>query len=415
MSEPETTEPSPLSVRLSVVPEEEPPPPTPPTFQREHLAKQRLGSILKGWRLVRLLGVGPVTAAYEAVKGSGDGAERAVAKVMLGPISAHERARQLFVRASYAANRFTHSRVLPILQDGMTEDGAPFVFHPWTDSEPLAAVVARGEPLTEAQILRIAEQVLDALEIAHAHGIVHGAIVPSNVLVTQRGSIRLIDFATPPGMSRLGVDNDLLAERRIDPFTAPERCGEPAEPASETADVYSVAACMYYAASRVFPRGGAATRTELARTQARPLREVAPDISPFFANVVDHALDLDAARRYETAYAMLGDVRRVMAGRMPKLGQAHAPVPSGSYNGMHVQGAPSSRRVDWREGGPASLSVSLPRDSARREWRGNMVLILAIAALVGVATFVMVREKVEESNNPDPAPPGSAAPAPKSE
>lgn len=98
---------------------------------------------------------------------------------------------------------------------------------------------------------------------------------------------------------------------------------------------------------------------------------------------------------------MLGDVRRVLAGRAPKLGDASRPVPSGSF-AAHAAAPPSSVR------GPLGLSSSSNRpegsvvhaalklEAQRRQWRGNVALILAIAVLVGVATFVIMREKIEE-------------------
>src|SRR5271156_6507348 len=76
--------------------------------QEERLkrAQEKVGLTLKGWRLGRLLGVGPVSAAYEAVRGVQDGASKGVVRVMIGPFAKNERARSQFVRAAYAASRF---------------------------------------------------------------------------------------------------------------------------------------------------------------------------------------------------------------------------------------------------------------------------------------------------------------------
>jgi hypothetical protein len=125
-------------------------------------------------------------------------------------------------------------------------------------------------------------------------------------------------------------------------------------------------------------------------------------VSEGFAALVEHALAADPTVRYESAYAMLGDVRRVMAGRKPKLEDAQRPNPSGSYNGPPPH---SSRRVLTGSRSESSVlqplasTSSVRHDSVRprpSEWKGNLALILAIATLVGVATFVMVRERVEE-------------------
>jgi serine/threonine-protein kinase len=384
---------SPLSQRLTA-PRSDPPPSLSPR-EREELAKKRVGTTIKGWRLARLLGIGAITAAYESFRGPTDGGEHVVLKLMLGRVATHERARSMFLRAAYASNRFNHPRVLAVLTDGTDADGNAFVVRPWVDAEPLETKVQRGEEMSEPAVLRMAEQILDALEMAHAHGIVHGAITPNNILVTPRGSMRLCDFATPPGMGpRTADEEDILAGRRVGPFTPPERANRPTTPPSEQTDIWAVAACMYYALSKGLPRGSATSAADLSTSASRPIREVAK-VSEFVANIIDHALELEPASRYESAYAMLGDVRRAMAGRKPKLGDAHNPVPSGSYSGVPLLNSPSSAR-------PSSLLRSdLPVPSSMRavkgQWKGNLLLVLAIALLVGVATFVMVREKTEEA------------------
>src|SRR5436309_1947987 len=93
---------SPLSQRLSVPSSK--PPPSLSVREREELAQKRVGTTIKGWRLARLLGTGPVTAAYESFRGPTDSGDHVVVKLMLGNIAKHERARSMFVRAAYASN-----------------------------------------------------------------------------------------------------------------------------------------------------------------------------------------------------------------------------------------------------------------------------------------------------------------------
>jgi hypothetical protein len=199
---------------------------------------------------------------------------------------------------------------------------------------------------------------------------------------------------------RTADEVDVLAQRRVGPFSAPERCGDEPGPASEQSDLYMVAACMYYAISRENPRGKASSHEDLTSTPAKPIRSVAPKVSEYFAMVVDHALSKEPEARFESAYAMLGDVRRVMAGRKPKLGDARKPVPSGSFSAIPLSsrdGSPSSQRPSVLRADYPPGSISGSRHAKSVQWRGNIGLILAIALLVGVATFVMVREKVEET------------------
>ncbi len=380
-----------------------------PREERLKAALARVGTRLKGWRLHRLLGVGPVGATYEAFFGEGDKGDHAVVKTLLGDAATNERARSLFLRAGYAANRFRHQRVIPIQLDGVDDDGAPFLVRTWQEAKPFATVLEEG-PIDEPRALRVAEQVLDALELAHSHGIVHGAITPMNILMTPRGSIRLCDFATPPGVAGSPEDQDVLAALRIGPYSAPERCEIPPTPASQQADIYSLAACLYEALTRKMARGRAKTREELASSEIVPLRDALPDdarVSDALVAILEHALHREPARRYDSAYAMLGDIRRAMAGRKPKLGGAERPVPSGSFGHIPLP-EPSSRRMPVIGPPPASETSILKSSSSRRprraEWRGNVVLILAISLLVGVATFVLLRERREDETTPPPPP-----------
>jgi serine/threonine protein kinase len=373
-----------------------------PSAERLSRADAYVNTQVRGWRIVKLYGVGPITAAYEAYRGTKDATERATVRIMIGDLAFNERAKSHFLRSAYAANRFQHPRVLPILEDGTTSDGAPWVARSSGNAEPLRDRVEAGGPLPEPDVLRVAEQVLDALEIAHAHGIVHGAISPTNILLTERNSIRLCDFATPPGFGmRQGSEAEPLQIEHVGPTTAPELCLETSNLRTEQADVYAVGACLYYALTGQYPRSGAQTRDELSKATAVPVEVVRPDLKSHLSDVINHALNFDPMKRYESAYAMLGDVRRVMARRKPKLSDSTGPTPSMSASEMSTGGAPSSRKISLRSSfrpdplGAAPSKRRPPRKHA--EWRGNLILVLAIASLVGVATYVMVREKMEES------------------
>ncbi len=397
---------SPLSVRLQVGPdsralESE------SEGTRQALAESKVGSRLRGWRLVRLLGVGPVTAAYEAYRGQKDATEHAVVRLMIGTPGNDERARSLFLRASYAANRFDHSRVVHVKEDGTDEDGTPFVVRPWIDAEPLITVVLR-ESLEQVDVLRVAEQLLDIVEMAHAQGVLHGAIHPANVFLTSRGSVRLCDFATAPGLSPSRTDEDALAPLRVCPFMAPERRASVGLPPSEMSDIYSIGAVLWYAVAGVLPPANLHSSVERKIALPRGVNES-------FGAVLFHALREDPIERYESAYAFLGDVRRVMAGRRPKLADAGAPVPSQSMQEVSRLAAPSSRRVpSVRPVAPVSYppkKAALPARSGK-EWKGNLFLTAAIALLLGIATFVLFREKTLEERermNRPPAPSPSAS------
>ena len=350
-----------------------------------------MGLVIRGWRLLRLLGVGPLTAAYEARReGAVPGAGHVTLKLMVGPAAGLGALHTQFIRGAYAANRFRHPRVLPVLGDGVDEGGAPFVVRAWAEAEPLHTWLANTSwtsirrLMPARALLRIAEQVLDAIEIAHAHGIVHAAVSPHNILVTPRGTVRLCDFASPPGSGLPAVlENDVLSPIRIGPFTAPERREAAAVPPNEQGDVYAVGACLLYALT-------GSTPADLSIGDGPVLGGGLAGEA--LAEVVNRAIARDPGDRYPSAYAMLGDVRRVMAGRPPKLVAAERPVPTGRLSSSLSPVRPETGQFE-----PSRASVDPARQVGWEEWRGNVLLILAILALVSVATLVVVRERAEDT------------------
>jgi serine/threonine protein kinase len=324
---------------------------------------------LGGWTLERALGGGSVCESWLGRR-AGD---HAVVRVLRAEVAADERSRAQWLRASWSANRFHHARTVKIIEQSTDPRGSPVIVRHFAKGETLAQAVGRG--VVDATFaLRLAEQLLDVLEMAHAHGILHAGISPSNVIVTAHGSVRVVDFGHR--------GEDLIAAARVGPFSAPERRALPASPPSEQADIWSVGACLRFAL------GPALQNADVAA-------------------VVDVATAPHPSERYESAYAMLGDVRRLLSGRKPKLRGAVAPVPSQSLVEASDLGAGARP--------PSSSGMhGLPREGAppggAGEWRGNLLLLVAIALLVGLGTFVLVRERLADApREVTPAAPGPAS------
>jgi len=344
------------------------------------VSEQRgVGATLCGWTLERFLGDGPVCSSWLGVKGE----KRAVVRVLRGDLAQDAKACTEWLRASWAANRFHHARVVKVLEQGLMpgSDGAPVLVRAWANGASLEETVRRGG-VDEARAMRLLEQVLDALEMAHAHGILHGALTPRNVLVTPSGSARLVDFATTPGLLvHRSASSERLASARRGSFLPPERRTIPVAPSTELADVWAAGACLHFALTGRAPD---------------PDAPWLAGGDPGIAAIVALALEPDPTRRYESAYAMLGDVRRLVSGRKPHLDGRGAPIPS--VRALSLQ--PSSSAAQLHSASPEEPAVAA---RARQGW-GNVVLLLAIALLAGFAAFVLVRERLAED---PPAPPAS--------
>jgi serine/threonine-protein kinase len=336
-----------------------------------------VGGSLSGWAIERALSPGPTCRSWLVTKGG----QRAVVRVLRQRLAVDRRAREQWLRASWAPNRFHHARVIRVIEQGSDERGTPVVVREWAEGQALQEKVDCA-PLDPAFALRLAAQLLDALEMAHAHGIVHGALTPSNVVVTSRGSVRLVDFATSPWL--LGRDagsHDLLASARLGPFTAPEQRNARRWAPGEPSDVWSVGACLYFSLVGR-PPTAPFEETQLARAAGADV-----------AAVVGYSLSRDPLARYESAYAMLGDVRRLLAGRKPKLDGSVTPLSQNvsqrdDPNAIRTPSSTTSRI--FRPIGPP------PAQHLPGEWRGNVLLMIAISLLVGLASFVLVRERLAD-------------------
>jgi serine/threonine-protein kinase len=298
-----------------------------------------------------------------------------VARTLRPSFAADEAARADWLRASWTANRFQHPRVARVLEQGSDTEGEPVIVRAWAEGDTLSQVTARGTPEVLVA-LGLIEQVLDALEIAHAHGILHAGISPSNIIVNERRGVRVVDFGHQ--------GHDRIASGRVGPFSAPERREPHAAPPTEAADIWSVGACLRFALG----------------TQCAP-----PDVE----DVIAVATAADPGERYESAYAMLGDVRRVLSGRKPKLRSSVAPVPSESHAAL-----PTARLVpDPTLRSPPEVreatTVQAPT-ATTREWIGNILLMIAIALLAGLASFVLVRERLNEQQRQPASTSGTSQP-----
>jgi hypothetical protein len=194
---------------------------------------------------------------------------------------------------------------------------------------------------------------------------------PSNIIVSELRAVRVVDFGHH--------GSDRIVSGRVGPFSAPERRESPAAPPSEAADIWSVGACLRFALGP---------------------RSLPTDVE----EVVALATAVDPRDRYESAYAMLGDVRRLLAGRAPKLRSSIAPVPSESRAGVSLSPTSVAALAPSISPGvhPAPSPSAQPPAPYRGEWRGNLVLLLAIALLAGLATFVLVRERMAEETRQHP-------------
>lgn len=204
------------------------------------------GGLIAGrYRLMDVIGHGGMGTVWRAVDASLD---RPVAvKELRLPPELDPRERDVrckrIVREAMTAARLSHPSVATVY-DVVTEDGRPWLVMELVRARPLDRVVAEDGPLPPERATRIGKQVLSALVAAHAAGVLHRDVKPSNVLLTDRGRAVLTDF----GIATFAGDVSLTRTGQVvgsPSFMPPERArGRSATPA---ADLWALGATLFMA------------------------------------------------------------------------------------------------------------------------------------------------------------------------
>jgi serine/threonine protein kinase/tetratricopeptide (TPR) repeat protein len=250
-------------------------------------------------------------------------------------------ARQRFLREARAAAVLSHPGIATVYEAGEAaaeEPGGPpqlYIAEELVDGETLAERLRRG-PLAIEDVVGFGAQIADALGEAHARGIVHRDVKPSNVMVGPEGRLKILDFglARRHVLEASGEAADTETWSRSAPGTiagtpaymAPEQIA--GEAVDARADVYSAGCVLYEMLSGQPPFTGATTAEVLRRSLTetpRPIAELRRDVPAPLAEVVTRALSRDPRDRPHDGGALASALRE--AGSPPTL-RAGRPIRS---------------------------------------------------------------------------------------
>lgn len=219
-------------------------------------------------------------------------------------------ARRMFMGEAHMIGKLQHPNIVPIYDAG-EEDGRRYVVTEHIHgARTLSAYCRAGSLLPVEQVVQIVYKVAKALHYAHSRGVVHRDVKPSNLLLTQDGDVRIVDFGialvSDSEVSRLeGVAGSPA-------YMSPEQVqGHPLDARS---DLYSLGAVMYemLCGQRPF-RAGALGKLLRQVVQAAPeaLREVRPEIPEELEAIVMRTLEKEPERRYRSGAELAADLTRV--------------------------------------------------------------------------------------------------------
>jgi TolB-like protein/Tfp pilus assembly protein PilF len=266
------------------------------------------------YEIVEELGRGGMGIVYRAVDNK---LKRTIALKFLPSEWTYDvQAKERFVREAQAAAALDHPHICTVHEIDEAE-GRMFISMAFVEGESLKTRIERGA-LKLGEVMDIGLQVAEGLKEAHKKGIVHRDIKAANIMVTEKGQAKIMDF----GLARM-AGRALLTKEGTTMGTVAYMSPEQArgEDVDHRSDIWSLGVVLYETLSGQLPFKGEHDQTiihSILKEQPRPIADLRPGIPKPLQELVDKAMEKNPGRRYQSMDELVNDLRSLSEGIEPE-------------------------------------------------------------------------------------------------